>query len=270
MMPWRSTATASQPLALKPEALREEMLRQKLGDELMQQELASGDWLPSRAAADMKGGLAIGLYELLTLPENAEIGVLFVAVCDEKMSPPVCAARSMFYWNSSDALRSTILPRLFGAAASSWPVRNSWSITAASARSCPSLSPGESSPTAVSRSRGSTLPIWPREITARIDMNTDLVTEDFGLSSPPPAVQQMRDPKTTYDVSLPSLAAVCVNLLFLGGRARRRRNEKIRTMQMKRSLPSWQIRSGLHLATERDLLPESEKLHAAPARAFPL
>ena len=47
------------PLALKPEALREEMLRQKLGDELMQQELASGDGLPGRAAADRKGGLAI-------------------------------------------------------------------------------------------------------------------------------------------------------------------------------------------------------------------
>ena len=34
-------------------------LRQKLGDELMQQELASGDWLPGRAAADMKGGLSL-------------------------------------------------------------------------------------------------------------------------------------------------------------------------------------------------------------------
>ncbi len=44
------------------------------------------------------------------------------------------------------------------------------------------------------------------EIAARIDMNTDLVTEDFGLSSAPPAVQQMCDLKTTYDVSSPSLA----------------------------------------------------------------
>lgn len=83
------------PLALDPDALREEMLRRKLGDERLQQELAGGDWLPGRATADMKGGLAIGLYRLLTLPEDAETGVAFVAVCDEENVSPGCAARSM-------------------------------------------------------------------------------------------------------------------------------------------------------------------------------
>ena len=151
------------PLALKPEALREEMLRQKLGDELMQQELASGDWLPGRATADMKGGLAIGLYELLTLPENAEIGILFVAVCDEEnvsagMRGAVNVLLELKKHFALDYLATLVLePQL--------PLadKDLWSTAAVLARSCPSLSPRGSSPIVASRSRGSTPPIWPQK-----------------------------------------------------------------------------------------------------------
>ena len=72
------------PFALQPQKLREEILRQKLGTPAMQAELASGDWLPGRGTADMKGGLAVGIFKTLTLPEDAETGLLFVAVCDEE------------------------------------------------------------------------------------------------------------------------------------------------------------------------------------------
>ena len=104
------------------------------------------------------------------------------------------------------------------------------------------------------------------EITARIDMNTDLVTEDFGLSSPPPAVQQLRDLKTTYDVSLPALAAVCVNLLFLGGESTTENAmKKIRTIcEEAVSAVMAKYEAACAFAMQRDLLPESEKLHAAP------
>lgn len=198
------------PLALKPEALREETLRQKLGDELMQQELASGNWLPGRAAADMKGGLAIGLYKLLTLPEDAEIGVLFVAVCDEEnvsagMRGAVNVLLELKRRFALDYLATLVLEPQLPLAGKEFMVYNG--------------SIGKIMPVIVARGRlahcgeplkGINAAHLAAEITARIDMNTDLVTEDFGLSSPPPAVQQLRDLKTTYDVSLPALAAVCV------------------------------------------------------------
>lgn len=258
------------PLALKPEALREEMLRQKLGDELMQQELASGDWLPGRAAADMKGGLAIGLYELLTLPENAEIGVLFVAVCDEEnvsagMRGAVNVLLELKRRFALDYLATLVLEPQLPLAGKEFMVYNG--------------SIGKIMPVIVARGKlahcgeplkGLNAAHLAAEITARIDMNTDLVTEDFGLSSPPPAVQQMRDLKTTYDVSLPSLAAVCVNLLFLGGESTTETAmKKIRTIcEEAVSAVMARYEAACTFATERDLLPESEKLHAAPRVLF--
>ena len=254
------------PLALKPEALREEMLRQKLGDELMQQELASGDWLPGRAAADMKGGLAIGLYKLLTLPEDAEIGVLFFAVCDEEnvsagMRGAVNVLLELKRRFALDYLATLVLEPQLPLAGKEFMVYNG--------------SIGKIMPVIVARGKlahcgeplkGLNAAHLAAEITARIDMSTDLVTENFGLSSPPPAVQQLRDLKTTYDVSLPALAAVCVNLLFLGGeRTTENAMKKIRTIcEEAVSAVMAKYEAACAFAMQRDLLPESEKLHAAP------
>ncbi len=218
------------------------MLRQKLGDELMQQELASGDWLPGRAAADMKGGLAIGLYELLTLPENAEIGVLFVAVCDEEnvsagMRGAVNVLLELKRRFALDYLATLVLEPQLPLAGKEFMVYNG--------------SIGKIMPVIVARGKlahcGEPLKGLNAAHLAAGDHRANRHEHRpchggfRGLSSPPPAVQQMRDLKTTYDVSLPSLAAVCVNLLFLGGRARRRRNEKRSARSVKkRSLPSWQ------------------------------
>ena len=254
------------PLALDPDALREEMLRRKLGDERLQQELASGDWLPGRATADMKGGLAIGLYRLLTLPEDAEAGVAFVAVCDEEnvsagMRGAVDVLLHLKERFGIDYLASLILEPQLPLAGKEFMLYNG--------------SIGKVLPVIVAKGKlahcgeplkGLNAAHMIAEIAARIDMNTDLVTEDFGLSSAPPAVQQMCDLKTTYDVSLPSLAALCVNLLFLGGgQTTERAIERLRTI-CEEAVASVMMKyeSACAFAMQRGLLPEAEKLRGTP------
>ena len=254
------------PFALQPQKLREEILRQKLGTPAMQEELASGDWLPGRGTADMKGGLAVGIFKTLTLPEDAETGLLFVAVCDEE--------------NISAGMRSAVGLLL--------QLRERFALTYTAALVLEPQLPlagkefmvyngsiGKIMPVIVARGKlahcgeplkGLNAAHLAAEITARIDMNTDLVTEDFGLSSPPPAVQQLRDLKMTYDVSLPALAAVCVNLLFLGGESiTENAMKKIRTIcEEAVSAVMAKYEAACAFAMQRNLLPESEKLHAAP------
>lgn len=254
------------PLALDPDALCEEMLRRKLGDERLQQELASGDWLPGRATADMKGGLAIGLYRLLTLPEDAETGVAFVAVCDEEnvsagMRGAVDVLLHLKERFGIDYLASLILEPQLPLAGKEFMLYNG--------------SIGKVLPVIVAKGKlahcgeplkGLNAVHMIAEIAARIDMNTDLVTEDFGLSSAPPAVQQMCDLKTTYDVSLPSLAALCVNLLFLGGgQTTERAIQRLRTI-CEEAVASVMMKyeSACAFAMQRGLLPEAEKLRGTP------
>ena len=204
------------PFALQPQKLREEILRQKLGTPAMQEELASGDWLPGRGTADMKGGLAVGIFKTLTLPEDAETGLLFVAVCDEE--------------NISAGMRSAVglllqLRERFALTYTAALVLEPQLPLAGSDFMLYNGSIGKMLPMIVAKGKlahcgeplkGLNAAHLIAEITARIDLNPEFVTEDFGLASAPPIVQIMKDLKQTYDVSLPELAVMCVNLLFLG------------------------------------------------------
>ena len=206
------------PFALQPQALLDEIQKRRLGTQTLQEELASGDWLPGRGTADMKGGLAVGIYKTLNLPEDAETGLLFAAVCDEEnVSAGMRAAvdvlldlRTRFSLTYTAAL---ILEPQLPLAGNDFMLYNG--------------SIGKLLPMIVAKGKlahcgeplkGLNAAHLIAEIAARIDLNTDFITEDFGLVSAPPAVQVMRDLKQTYDVSLPELGVLCVNLLFLGER----------------------------------------------------
>lgn len=253
------------PFSLRPEALREEILRRQLGDETLRRELASGDWLPGRGTADMKGGLAVGLYKLLTLPEDAETGILFVAVPDEE--------------NASAGMRGAVgvlldVKRRFALDYAAALILEPQLPLAGKEFMVYTGSIGKLLPMIVAKGKlahcgeplkGLNAAHLIAEIAARIDMNTDLVTEDLGLAAAPPAVQLMRDLKTTYDVSLPALAALCVNLLFLGENTTAGTMKKLRAIcEEAVSAVMEKYEAACRFAMRRDLLPASEKLRVRP------
>lgn len=202
--------------ALQPEKLGEEILRRNLGSDQLREELRSGDWLAGRGTADMKGGLAIGIYKTLTLPEDSETGLLFVGVYDEEnisagMRSAVDVLLDIQKRFQLEYAASLVLEPQLPLAGNDFMLYNG--------------SIGKVLPMIVAKGRlahcgeplkGLNAAHLIGEITSRIDLNTDLVTEDFGLAAAPPIVQIMKDMKNTYDVSLPSMAVMCVNLLFLG------------------------------------------------------
>ena len=253
------------PFALQPQKLREEILCQGLGTKTLQEELASGDWLPGRGTADMKGGLALGIYKTLTLPEDAETGILFAAVCDEEnISAGMRAAvrvlldiRARFALSYTAAL---VLEPQLPLAGNDFMVYNG--------------SIGKMLPMIVAKGKlahcgeplkGLNAAHLIAEITARIDLNTDYITEDFGLASAPPVVQIMKDLKTTYDVSLPELAVMCVNLLFLGKIAPDAIMEKLRrTCEEAAAAVMEKYEQACWHAQQHGLLSDAQKLQTAP------
>lgn len=253
------------PFALQPQKLREEILCQGLGTKTLQAELASGDWLPGRGTADMKGGLALGIYKTLTLPEDAETGILFAAVCDEEnISAGMRAAvrvlldiRARFALSYTAAL---VLEPQLPLAGNDFMVYNG--------------SIGKMLPMIVAKGKlahcgeplkGLNAAHLIAEITARIDLNTDYITEDFGLASAPPVVQIMKDLKTTYDVSLPELAVMCVNLLFLGKIAPDAIMEKLRrTCEEAAAAVMEKYEQACRHAQQHGLLSDAQKLQTAP------
>ena len=253
------------PFALQPQKLKEEILRQKLGGETMQAELASGEWLPGRGTADMKGGLAVGIYKTLTLPEDAETGLLFVTVCDEE--------------NISAGMRGAVDVLL--------KIRERFALTYTAALILEPQLPlagndfmlyngsiGKMLPMIVAKGKlahcgeplkGLNAAHLIAEIAARIDLNTDFITEDFGLASAPPVVQILKDLKQTYDVSLPELGVLCVNLLFLGENALEETIAKLRrTCEEAGAAVMEKYERAYRHAAEHGLITDAQKLKAAP------
>lgn len=221
---------ALKPYALDADALREKILARTDIPQELRAQAESPDWMFGRAVADMKGGLGVGLYEVLNLPADSENGVLFLAVCDEE--------------NLSAGARSAVpllldLRERFG-------IEYKMSIVLE-----PQLPLGTDDFMIYNGSIGKMLPIivakghlahcgeplkglnaahMIAQIVSSVDMNTDLMTEDLGLSAQPPIAQIMKDLKTAYDVSIPEYAAACINLLFMGKNRPMALLEKIRTL----------------------------------------
>ncbi len=206
---------------LKPWALKPEELAKKISEEGMAtgetlEHLNSGQWLFGRGTADMKGGLAVGIHEILNMDENDEAGILFVAVPDEEnLSAGARGALGLINKIREDFdleyIASVIPEPQFKDATDDFLVYNG--------------SIGKMMPLIVAKGklahcgesfRGVNAAHIIADLVTRIDMNPELMTEDLGFSTQVPICQIVKDLKTTYDVSIPEYAATCVNLLFFG------------------------------------------------------
>ena len=252
---------ALKPYALDADALKEKILERTDIPQELREQAQSPDWLFGRACADMKGGVGVGLYEVLNLSEDSETGVLFLAVCDEE--------------NLSAGARSAV-PLLLEVR-EKFGTEYKMSIVLE-----PQLPLGTDDFMIYNGSIGKMLPIIAAkghlahcgeplkglnaahliaEIVGRVDMNTDLVTEDQGLSAQVPIAQIVRDLKTTYDVSIPEYAAACINLLFMGKNRPLELLEKIRDLSqdaagtvMARYNKAFDLALSKRLVLERDRL----------------
>ncbi|MBQ8562938.1 MAG: M20/M25/M40 family metallo-hydrolase [Firmicutes bacterium] len=202
--------------ALKPDELKAEILRRDMGDEKIKNHLQDDRWVFGRGTADMKGGLTVGIHKILNYPENAETGILFAAVADEENVSSgtrnavgiLLDVKQKFQLDYKAIL---ILEPQLPLDGDEFLVYNG--------------SIGKILPMIVAKGKlshcgeplkGLNAAHLIGQIVGRLDLNTDLVTGDFGLESPVPIVQFMRDMKNTYDVSVPEYAAAGLNLLFLG------------------------------------------------------
>jgi arginine utilization protein RocB len=203
---------------LKPYALTPALLKQHMKPEDPQvgEDLDDEAWGFGRGMADMKAGLAINLHTLLSL-EDPDVSILFLAVPDEEnMSSGALQAIGLLgrlqeqfgldyrlliltepQIHGKEDLRTIRINR--GGIGKMLPVVLAKGVLTHSA--------------AILKGLNSAFML--AEIVRSIELNTSLSSSDQGVVSPPPAVQFMRDLKTTYDVTVPEYSAACFNVMFL-------------------------------------------------------
>ena len=202
--------------ALHPERLKARMRELGLGDERVKKDLCDDEWLFGRGVADMKAGVAVNLHTLFTV-ENPEPNILFTAVCDEENVSAGCRAMMPLLLRLKERFgldyRVCLItePQLTAMEEGAFTVYGGGT--------------GKILPTILAKGKlahcaqnveGLNAAGLIAEIARNIDLNPDLMTEDLGMATQPPAVQIMKNLKTTYDVSLPEYAVAGVNILFLG------------------------------------------------------
>jgi arginine utilization protein RocB len=207
------------PYALAPALLRQHMRAMGWQDPVLARDLEDANWAFGRGMADMKAGLAINLHALFSL-EDPEASILFLAVPDEEnMSSGARQAVTLLgdlgrRFGLDYRLLVLTEPQIHGredlgtvrihtgGIGKMLPVVLAKGVLAHAAE----ILHGLNSATMLA------------EIVRAVDLNPALGSEHLGVSSPPPAVQYMRDLKGTYDVTVPEYSAACFNVMFLPSR----------------------------------------------------
>lgn len=207
------------PYALAPALLRQHMRAMDWRDPALERDLADDAWAFGRGMADMKAGLAINLHALFTL-EDPEANILFLAVPDEEnMSSGARQAVTLLgelqeRFGLDYRLLVLTEPQIHGREDLGAVRINTGGM-------------GKMLPVVLTKGvlthcaeilHGLDSAYMLAEIVRSVDLNPALCSTDLGVSSPPPAVQYMRDLKTTYDVTVPEYSAACFNLMFLPSR----------------------------------------------------
>lgn len=210
---------ALKPYALNPALLRQHMRAMDHRDPRLERDLADPAWGFGRAMADMKAGLAINLHALFS-QEDPEASILFLAVPDEEnMSSGARQAVSLLVelrerFGLDYRLLALTEPQIHGKEDLGTVRIN-----------CGGM--GKMLPVVLAKGvlvhaaeilHGLNSATMLAEIVRRVDLNAGLSSSDQGVASPPPAVQYMRDLKTTYDVTVPEYSAACFNVMFLRSR----------------------------------------------------
>lgn len=204
------------PYALSPEILKEKITSLTLTNEKLKKDLKNPDWMFGRGVADMKSGVAMALYTLLTC-ENPEINILFTTVSDEENISAGTLISLPIYLELKEKFNLDYKLTVISEPQFNKP--NEFIVyNGGTGKMLPMiLTKGKVSHCAEPL-KGLNAVHMLAEIVRNIDLNPELTTEDLGISSQVPIVQIMKDLKTTYDVSIPDFAVGCVNVLFLNSK----------------------------------------------------
>ena len=202
--------------ALSPDLLKKEIIKRGMGNSTIKKDLNDDDWVFGRGTADMKGGLALGIYKTLEASEKTEGSILFVAVPDEEnLSAGTRNAikiltkirdkfqlnyKATFILEPQLSLQNDNFLMYNGSIGKMMPLL----LVKGKLAHCGEPLKGINSAHLIS------------EITSCISSSVDFITEDMGLTTQVPMVQMVRDLKESYDVSIPEYSAAFFNLLFVG------------------------------------------------------
>lgn len=204
------------PYALSPYTLKEKLLTFPHNNTLLRNQLADSSWLPGRGMADMKAGLAIALYTLLTY-ENPPVNILFTAVCDEENVSAGTLQSMPLYGKLKKKFnldyRLTVISEPQFDKSDGFTVYNG-----GTGKLLPMIVTKGKVSHCAQPLKGLNAAHMLAEIVGNIDLNPELTTDDLGVFTQVPVVQVMKDLKTTYDVSIPDFAVACVNVLFLNSK----------------------------------------------------
>lgn len=204
---------ALRPLACTPDQLLQGLLATET-DPAVLADLQSGEWLPGRGSADMKGGAAaqLAVLEAYAKQGGGDVGLLFVSLPDEE-------AYSAGMRAALPALRQ--LQQQFGlkyrVAINCEPDEKEAGKLVAFTGSVGKLLPvvlvqGKSVHVGSYRQGVNPLGVMAR-IIAATEGNPALADTWEGESTPPPAWVYLRDRKEVYDVSTPQRVMACANFL---------------------------------------------------------
>lgn len=216
------------PYALSPKLLKEKMLNLTLNNEKLKLDLDNPDWLLGRGVADMKSGVAIALYTLLTC-KNPEVNILFTAVCDEENISAGTLTSLPIYLELQKKFNLDYKLTVISEPQFNKP--NEFIVyNGGTGKMLPMIVTKGKVSHCAEPLKGLNAVHMLAEIVRNIDLNPELTTEDLGVSSQVPIVQIMKDLKNTYDVSIPDFAVACVNVLFLNSKNPPIIMEKINTI----------------------------------------
>lgn len=207
--------------ATKPDMLKEKM-KALYGDHAGEkdkeflEDLEDDQWIFGRGCADMKGGLAVAM-EVLFETSDCENSLLFAAVHDEEnisagmrfAMPLIDRLKKQFDLDFklcligepqvNDPKVSNCVHMYGGGAGKILPMIVAKGYLSHSAQALEGLNAS----------------YMISEITREMELNTDYMSQDYGITVQPPTILMERDLKPSYDVSLVEYAAAAINILFL-------------------------------------------------------
>mgnify|MGYP002558500125 CR=1 FL=1 len=203
--------------ALTPEVLKEKMKDLEWSDPDVVKDLASEDWLFGRGTADMKGGTAVLLCELFKAAAEGirpDLNILYVGVGDEETAAEGIFQSVGLFTELKD--RYDLDYKL---------LVNGEPTTKDSAKKYVYYdgSIGKALPFIVTKSKlvhvgnlmqGLNSAVIASNIVRRVELNTDLCSEDYGQKCVPPTVLYMKDDKKFYNVSVPLYTNLFLNTFF--------------------------------------------------------
>jgi len=203
--------------ALTPDKLKENMKTMEWSDPDVVKDLDDDNWLFGRGTADMKGGVATLMCEFFKAAEEnirPDLNILFMPVPDEET-----AAEGIFH--SIPLL--TELKDKYGLEYALLVNGEPTTQDCAENYGYYDGSIGKGLPFVVIKSKlvhvgnlmqGLNSSIIAANIVRRIELNTDLCSEDYGQKCVPPTVLYMKDNKQFYNVSVPLYTNLYLNTLF--------------------------------------------------------